>query len=103
MVGIEKGAIEMKDNGGYVYPRRLPGIMLPPDEAVKCLDDHSGKTLRDDYAGQIAVGLIIKSPYYKIDINKPKEMEAIQRRYQTIARSAYFIANALIEEKRRTE
>ncbi len=84
-----------------------PGLGCTPEEVreyVEWLDSVGGlasdKTLRDYFAGQALIGLITKSPYYKADLNKPEEMDAIQRRYKSISLSAYFIADAMIEARR---
>lgn len=89
----------MKDNGGYVYPRRLPGIMLPPDEAAKCVDNHSGKALRDDFAGQALVHYNSqrKSMHEQYGDLSPDDIDNI------IAKACYCMADAMIEEKRKTE
>lgn len=45
----------------YVYPRQLPNIKLTPDEALECIKEHAGITLREHYAGLAMQGIMSKT------------------------------------------
>lgn len=82
----------MKDNGGYVYPRKLPNTAVPPHEVIKFLDRYSGKTLLDDFAGQAMQSLI---EYF---IEKESLLS-----FKDMSEMAYNAAEAMVKEKRKRE
>lgn len=42
----------------YAFPRRLPDVELAPDDALACIHQHAGMSLRDYFAGQAILGLV---------------------------------------------
>ena len=105
MVGTEKGAIEMKDNGGYVCPQETGYTHGDGSWIVE-----GGKTLRDDYAGQAMTAMVnaMRVAVYDAYTNAPREnRDTIEKIFMEVEKSipidSYKLADAMIEEKRRTE
>jgi len=82
----------MIDNGGYAYPRRLPDIKLPPDEAYESVKNHAGKTLLDDFAG-LAMQSMLR---YFVQTESTLTFE-------DMAKTSYNAAEAMVKEKRKRE
>jgi len=82
----------MIDNGGYVYPRKMPNVPVSQDKILEFIHKYSGKTLLDDFAGQ-AMQSIVK--YFT------KNESGIT--FEIMADIAYNAAEAMIKEKRKRE
>lgn len=67
----------------YAFPRPLPNVSLPLDDAYATIVRHAGMTLRDYFAGQ-ALGLL--ADHDGEDYLPPEE----------IARIAYSLADAMM-------
>jgi len=61
-----------------------------------------GMTLRDDFAKAIATGLATEFQHIWDKNSGPCDADASQATYQIIARRAYAIADAMLEERDRT-
>ena len=83
----------MIDNGGYVYPRKLPNVPISSDKVLEFIHKYSGKTLLDDFAGQAMQSLT------KCTIEDEPKYYPLNE----IASDAYDIAEAMVKEKRKRE
>lgn len=74
----------------YAFPRPLPNVAVPPDEALAIWERHSGMTLRDYFAAQAVQGevasLVLGETLLKLN---PSE----------IAETAYSIADAMLKAR----
>jgi hypothetical protein len=48
----------MNKDGGPAFPRRLPDIRVPPDEALRIIESHAGMSLRDYFAAAALQGML---------------------------------------------
>lgn len=55
-------------DGGYVFPRPLPDVKVPPDEALDLIYQYSGLTLRDYFAGQALIGILGSRHGFLVDV-----------------------------------
>ena len=75
-----------KDYGGYAFPRQLPNGLMPPDQALRCIQDHSGMSLRDWFSG-MALSSVMREPRTK------QWLPAV------LATEAYAVADAMLVER----
>lgn len=46
------------NDGGAAFPRLLPNVTVPPDDAADIARRYRGMSLRDYFAGQALVGML---------------------------------------------
>jgi hypothetical protein len=89
-----------KKTGGSAFPRRVPKIALPPDEALELINDYSGMTLRDYFAGQALNGLCVSIGEGIRICESDDAMKRIEQFIETkVAYVSYTLADAMIEER----
>lgn len=59
--------VTIKD-GGPAFPRQLPGIKVPIDEAIEVINRYAGMTLRDYFAGQALIGILGSRTGFLVDV-----------------------------------
>lgn len=75
-------------HGGKAFPRALPNCKVPVEDALSIIEDYSGMTLLDYFAGEALNGICACFRDYK------ESMNATGR-----ARTAYDHAEAMIAER----
>lgn len=76
-------ASEKPNDGGPAFPRQLPDIKVPIDEAVEVINRYAGMSLRDWFAGQALPWALAQR-----DVSSPWKQPA--------AWAAYEIADAML-------
>ena len=78
--------MSMKD-GGPAFPRPLPDVAVPPDEALRTVAQYRGMSLRDWFAGMALIGL------------KPNTNNSAQLDEEAVAKKCYRQADAMLAER----
>lgn len=100
---------EPLDDGGPAFPYSAltPRDDVGPGLHYSLYKDNEGMTLRDYFAGQIAIGLQLSGMVARVQIRLANASPKSDKQLQTVARImamiAYRTADAMLAERRRGE
>lgn len=69
----------------YAFPRPLPNVAVPPDEALAIWERHSGMTLRDYFAAKAMQGFLSNASEFSSG--------------EQLATDAYALADEMLKER----
>ena len=89
--------MKLPTDGGAAFPRTLPDVEVTPDRAMEIIQEYSGMTLRDYFAG-IALQGILTEPIYKYWVAGFVSMYDMNSK-RTLASVCYAMADAMLVER----